>query len=61
MGTYVQGKQDFGFNVILLKLLVALCSALTDLAYFQMGATLGGYVFIVNLVGAHSRILVQMG
>ncbi len=40
---------------------MALCSVLADLAYFCMDTALGGYVCTVNLVDAHTRMLVLLG
>eukprot|EP00956_Cyclotella_meneghiniana_P039576 scaffold174548_cov20-Cyclotella_meneghiniana.AAC.1 len=34
---------------------------LTGLAYFNMVASWGGYVFVVNLIGVHAASLVLLG
>jgi len=61
VGAYVRGKQDSGFELSPRTRSAALCGALTGLAYFYMVAAWGGYVFVVNLVGAHAGILVLLG
>ena len=54
-------KQDVGFTISVQTRTAALFGTLTGLAYFNMVAAWGGYVFVINLVGAHAALLILLG
>ncbi|KAL7480004.1 hypothetical protein ACHAW6_005716 [Cyclotella cf. meneghiniana] len=57
----VQTKQDSGFHISSSTRRAFLWGALTGVAYFNMVAAWGGYVFVVNLVGLHAATLILLG
>ena len=61
VGIIIRQKQDVGFSVSSETLSSALCGACAGLAYFYMVAAWGGYVFVINLIGAHAGLLVLLG
>jgi len=54
-------KQDMGFQLSTQTKTAALFGALCGLSYFYMVAAWGGYVFVINLVGAHAATLILLG
>jgi len=56
-----EDKTDEGFKLSPRSRSAAFYGALTGLAYFNMVAAWGGYVFVVNLVGAHAAALSLLG
>ena len=61
VGSSIRQKQDVGFTFSSQTREAAFFGALTGLAYFNMVAAWGGYVFVVNLVGAHAGLLILLG
>lgn len=61
VGMKIRQKQDRGFNFSSQTRSSFLFGALAGLAYFNMVAAWGGYVFVINLVGAHAATLVLLG
>lgn len=61
VGTKIRQKQDRGFSISPQTRSSFLFGALAGLAYFNMVAAWGGYVFVINLVGAHAATLILLG
>ena len=61
VGILIRQKQDRGFALSTQTRTAAFYGALTGLAYFNMVAAWGGYVFVINLVGAHAASLILLG
>merc|ERR1719491_1048597 len=61
VGDFIRQKQDDGFSLSSRTLTAAFWGALTGVAYFNMAAAWGGYIFVVNLVGVHAAALVLLG
>ncbi|KAL9187780.1 hypothetical protein ACHAXT_006158 [Thalassiosira profunda] len=61
VGMHIREKQDLGFELSKETKAAAFFGALTGLAYFNMVAAWGGYVFVINLVGVHAGTLVLLG
>ncbi|KAL3803690.1 hypothetical protein HJC23_003744 [Cyclotella cryptica] len=57
----VRTKQDCGFHISPSTRSAFLWGSITGVAYFNMVAAWGGYVFVVNLVGLHAAILILLG
>ena len=54
-------KRDTGFEFPLRTRTAAAFGALTGVLYFYMAASWGGYIFVINLVGAHAAVLILLG
>ncbi len=61
VGMKIRQKQDSGFTISPQTRSSFLFGALAGLAYFNMVAAWGGYVFVINLVGAHAATLILLG
>lgn len=61
VGKKIRQKQDSGFTVSPQTRSSFFFGALAGLAYFNMVAAWGGYVFVINLVGAHAASLILLG
>ena len=61
VGRKIRQKQDSGFTISPQTRSSFLFGALAGLAYFNMVAAWGGYVFVINLVGAHAASLILLG
>jgi dolichyl-diphosphooligosaccharide--protein glycosyltransferase len=58
---HIRQKQDVGFEVSSSTMTALLWGSVTGVAYFYMVASWGGYVFVINLVGAHCATLILLG
>lgn len=61
VGTKIRQKQDRGFCISPQTQSSFLFGALAGIAYFNMVAAWGGYVFVTNIVGAHVATLILLG
>ena len=57
----IRQKQDRGFCISPQTRSSFLFGALAGFAYFNMVAAWGGYIFVINLVGAHAATLILLG
>ena len=61
VGKRIRQKQDRGFTISWQTRSSFYFGALAGLAYFNMVAAWGGYVFVINLVGVHAAVLILLG